>query len=168
MGWAIAERGACEAGGLSPSPCLRRVRRLEEVGVIERYAAPLDASKVGIGLVVFARVSLIAQDAETIEHFTDAIRKLPQVVECHIMAGECDALLRVVAADLDGYRQFQAVHLTRINGVQIVKTDIPLQKIKLSTELPLWCDLAADSLKRFGLPRLVANKACFRLLGTVS
>lgn len=123
--------------GLSPSPCLRRVRQLERDGVIERYAALLDASKVGIGLVVFARISLVAQDAETIDHFTDAIRRLPQVVECHIMAGECDALLRVVAADLDGYRQFQAMHLNRTNGVQTVKTDIPLQRIKLSTELPL-------------------------------
>ncbi len=126
-----------KAVGLSPSPCLRRVRLLEEAGVIERYAALLDASKVGLGLVVFARVSLIAQDAETIDHFTGAIGRLPQVVECHIMAGECDALLRVVAADLDGYRQFQAANLNRKNGVQTVKTDIPLQKIKLSTELPL-------------------------------
>lgn len=123
--------------GLSPSPCLRRVRLLEEAGVIQQYVALIDAQKIGIGLVVFARVSLMAQDAETVEHFAEAMRKLPQVVECHIMAGECDALLRVVAADLDGYRQFQSAHLTRVNGVQTVKTDIPMQKIKLSTELPL-------------------------------
>jgi Lrp/AsnC family leucine-responsive transcriptional regulator len=123
--------------GLSPSPCLRRVRQLERDGVIERYAALLNASKVGIGLVVFARISLVTQDAETIDHFTDAIRRLPQVVECHIMAGECDALLRVVAEDLDGYRRFQAAHLNRSIGVQTVKTDIPLQRIKLSTELPI-------------------------------
>jgi Lrp/AsnC family transcriptional regulator, leucine-responsive regulatory protein len=123
--------------GLSPSPCLRRVRLLEEAGIIERYVALIDASKVGISLVVFARVSLMAQDAETVDHFAEAMRKLPQVVECHIMAGECDALLRVVAADLDDYRRFQSAHLTRVNGVQTVKTDIPMQKVKLSTELPL-------------------------------
>jgi Lrp/AsnC family leucine-responsive transcriptional regulator len=123
--------------GLSPSPCLRRVNRLEESGVIERYAALLDPSKIGINLVVFARVSLVAQDAETVDKFTQAIRSLPQVVECHIMAGECDALLRVVAADLEDYRRFQSAHLTRINAVQTVKTDIPLQKIKLSAELPV-------------------------------
>jgi len=126
-----------EQVGLSPSPCLRRVRRLEEIGVIERYAALLDASKLGINLTVFARVSLISQDAETVEQFSNLMRQLPQVVECHIMAGECDALLRVVATDLDDYRQFQAMHLTRKNGVQMVKTDIPMQKIKLTTELPL-------------------------------
>jgi DNA-binding Lrp family transcriptional regulator len=113
------------------------VNRLEEAGVIERYAALLDPSKIGINLVVFARVSLVAQDAETVDKFTQAIRGLPQVVECHIMAGECDALLRVVAADLDDYRRFQSAHLTRINAVQTVKTDIPLQKIKLSAELPV-------------------------------
>ena len=123
--------------GLSPSPCLRRLRRLEKSGVIDRYAALLDASKVGLGLVIFARVSLVSQDAETVEQFTRAIKDLPHVVECHIMAGECDALLRVVAADLDDYRRFQSSHLTRINAVLSVKTDIPLQKIKLSVELPV-------------------------------
>src|SRR3569833_310220 len=123
--------------GLSASPCLRRLRRLESEGIIERYAAVLNASKVGGGLTVFARISLISQDAEAIEQFTATIRRLPQVVEAHIMAGECDALLREVAADLDAYRQFQSTHLTRKHGVQTVKSDIPMQKIKLSTELPL-------------------------------
>ncbi len=123
--------------GLSPSPCLRRVRLLEEAGVIERYVAVLDAAKVGKGLSVYARIWLKGQDAETVDHFTDAIRQLPQVVECHLMAGDCDFLLRVVAADLDEYRQFQIDHLTRIQGVQSVKTEIPMQKIKLTSELPV-------------------------------
>ena len=123
--------------GLSPSPCLRRVRLLEEAGVIERYVAVLNAAKVGKGLTVFARVWLKGQDAETVDHFTDAIRQLPEVVECHLMAGDCDFLLRVVAADLDEYRRFQMEHLTRIKGVQSVKTDIPMQKIKLTSELPV-------------------------------
>lgn len=125
------------AVGLSPSPCLRRVRLLEEAGVIERYTALLSGAKLGIGLVVFARITLVTQDAEAVEHFATVVRNLPQVVECYIMAGECDALLRVVAADLDDYRRFQSTHLTRANGVQTVKTDIPLQRVKLSTELPL-------------------------------
>jgi Lrp/AsnC family transcriptional regulator, leucine-responsive regulatory protein len=126
-----------EKVGLSPSPCLRRVKRLEDLGVIKRYVALVDANKVGIGLTVFSRISLVAQDAETVETFAQAMNALPQVVECHIMAGECDALLRVVAEDLDGYRAFQIAHLTRKNGVQTVKTDIPMQTVKLSTELPL-------------------------------
>jgi len=123
--------------GLSPSPCLRRVRLLEEAGIIERYVALLNASKIGMGLTVFVRVWLTGQDAETVDRFTECVKNLPEVVECHLMAGDCDFLLRVVAADLDAYRRFQIEHLTRIKGVQSVKTDIPMQKIKLSTELPL-------------------------------
>jgi Lrp/AsnC family leucine-responsive transcriptional regulator len=123
--------------GLSPSPCLRRVRLLEEAGVIERYVAVLNATKVGKGLTVFARVWLKGQDTETVDHFTEAVKKLPAVVECNLMAGDCDFVLRIVAADLDDYRQFQIKHLTRIKGVQSVKTEIPMQKIKLTSELPV-------------------------------
>jgi len=123
--------------GLSPSPCLRRVRLLEEAGVIERYVAVLNATKVGKGLTVFARVWLKGQDVETVDHFTESVKRLPEVVECHLMAGDCDFLLRIVAGDLDDYRQFQIKHLTRIKGVQSVKTEIPMQKIKLTSELPV-------------------------------
>lgn len=122
---------------LSPSPCLRRVRILEEEGVIERYVAVLNPAKVNKGLTIFARVWLTGQDVETVDHFTDIIKDLPEVVECHLMAGDCDFLLRIVAADLDEYRQFQINYLTRIKGVQSVKTEIPMQKIKLTSELPI-------------------------------
>ncbi|MDR6635662.1 DNA-binding Lrp family transcriptional regulator [Phyllobacterium sp. 1468] len=123
--------------GLSPSPCLRRVKLLEEAGIIARYVAVLNASKIGLSLSMFARVWLTAQDAETIDHFMDAMKKLPQVMECYIMLGESDALLRVTAADLDGYRRFQAAHLTRKNGIQNVKTDVPSQIVKQTYALPL-------------------------------
>ncbi|WP_348272928.1 Lrp/AsnC family transcriptional regulator [Mesorhizobium sp. YR577] len=126
-----------ELVGLSPSPCLRRVKLLEEAGIIERYVALLNASKIGMGLTVFARIWLTSQDADTVDHFTDEIKRLPQIVECHLMAGDCDFILRIVAADLDDYRQFQINHLTRIKGVQSVKTEIPMQKIKLTSELPI-------------------------------
>src|SRR3712207_7904394 len=123
--------------GLPPSPCLRRVRRLEEAGVIARYAALLDPAEVGLGMTVFARVWLTGQDEETVGPFVAAVRALPQVVECHLMAGDCDFLLRVLAEDLDDYRRFQAEHLGRIKGVRNIKTDIPMQKVKQSTELPV-------------------------------
>src|SRR6187551_2826700 len=100
--------------GLSPSPCLRRVRLLEEAGVIDRYVAVLDPAKIGLKMTFFARVWLKAQDAETIERFLEAIEELPEVVECYIMLGDCDAMLRVVAADFDDYRRFQSKHLSRI------------------------------------------------------
>lgn len=123
--------------GLSPSPCLRRVRLLEEAGIIERYVALLNPAKIGMGLTVFARVWLTGQDAKTVDHFTNEVRQLSQVVECHLMAGDCDFLLRIVAAGLDDYRRFQVEHLTRIAGVQSIKTEIPMQKVKLTSELPL-------------------------------
>src|SRR3712207_9362850 len=102
--------------GLSPSPCLRRVKLLEEAGVIERYVALLNPAEIGVGLTLFARVWLTAQDEQTVERFTAAIRQSPQVVECHLMAGDSDFLLRVVAKDLDDYRRFQIAHLTRKIG----------------------------------------------------
>jgi DNA-binding Lrp family transcriptional regulator len=123
--------------GLSPSPCLRRVKLLEEAGVIDRYVAVLKASKIGLGLSMFARVWLTAQDAETIDHFMEAMKQLPQVMECYIMLGESDALLRVVVADLEDYRRFQAAHLTRKNGIQNVKTDVPSEIVKQTYALPL-------------------------------
>jgi Lrp/AsnC family leucine-responsive transcriptional regulator len=123
--------------GLSPSPCLRRVKLLEEAGVIERYVALLNPAEIGVGLTLFARIWLTAQDEQTVERFTGMIRRVPQVVECHLMAGDNDFLLRVVVKDLDDYRQFQIAHLTRSNGVQSIKTEIPMQRIKHSTELPL-------------------------------
>jgi Lrp/AsnC family transcriptional regulator, leucine-responsive regulatory protein len=123
--------------GLSPSPCLRRVRQLEEEGVIDRYVALLNPSKVNAGFTVFARVWLAAQDEATVNHFVDTIRKLPQVMECHLMAGDCDFLLRIAVADLDAYRRFQVEHLNRIKGIQSVKTEIPMERIKLTSELPL-------------------------------
>ncbi|CAM4071740.1 Lrp/AsnC family transcriptional regulator [Paracidovorax anthurii] len=123
--------------GLSPSPCLRRVKLLEDAGVIQRYVAVLDPGRIGQGLTVFARIWLKGQDAATVDGFTAAVRDLPQVVECHLMAGDCDFLLRIVAADLDAYRQFQISHLTRIPGVQSVKTEIPMQRVKSTSELPV-------------------------------
>lgn len=123
--------------GLSPSPCLRRVRLLEEAGVIDRYVTILNPAMVGAGLTLFARVWLTAQDAETIEYFISAMKLLPQVMECYIMLGESDALLRVVVSDLDAYRHFQATHLTRANGIQNVKTDLPSQIVKQTYALPL-------------------------------
>jgi len=123
--------------GLSPSPCLRRVKLLEDAGIIDRYVAVLSPVKVGLPLSLFARVWLTAQDAETIDLFIAAMKKLPQVMECYIMLGESDALLRVAVSDLDDYRQFQSTHLTKINGIQNVKTDVPSEIVKQTYVLPL-------------------------------
>ncbi|MDP2697420.1 Lrp/AsnC family transcriptional regulator [Thalassospira sp.] len=123
--------------GLSPSPCLRRVRLLEQAGVISRYVAVVDQTRVGLPLSLFARVWLTAQDTDTIDRFIAAMKQLPEIVECYIMLGESDALLRVVVADLDSYRRFQSAHLTLHNGIQNVKTDVPSETVKQTFALPL-------------------------------
>ncbi|MHA3054878.1 Lrp/AsnC family transcriptional regulator [Acinetobacter sp. ANC 4633] len=124
--------------GLSASPCLRRVKQLEDEGVIEKYVALVDPAKVNLGLTVFARIWLKEQDAKTVNQFVEAITDLPEVVECQLMAGDCDFFLRIVVSDLEAYRQFQIQRLNKITGIQNVKTEIPLQKIKQTTELPLY------------------------------
>lgn len=126
-----------ERVGLSASPCLRRVKQLEEEGVIHHYAALIDPQKVNLGLTVFARIWLKGQDEKTVNHFIDSVMDIPEIVECQLMAGDCDFFLRIVVADLDAYRKFQIQRLNKISGIQNVKTEIPLQKIKLTTALPL-------------------------------
>jgi len=133
----LTNNDLAERVGLSPSPCLRRVRALEAAGTIKGYIAILDPTQLGLGTSVFVRVWLRGQDDETVQRFNESILDLPQVVECHMMAGDCDFLLRVVARDLDAYRRFQAEKLARIEGVQSLKTDIPLQRVKLTASLPL-------------------------------
>lgn len=123
--------------GLSPSPCLRRVKQLEDSGVIDRYVAVVNPAKIGKKLTLFARIWLKAQDEDTIEHFVDEVLKLPEVLECYLMLGDCDVLVRVVAEDIEGYRRFQSEHLSRIKGVQNVKTDVPSQVVRQTSELPI-------------------------------
>ncbi|MBN3080473.1 Lrp/AsnC family transcriptional regulator [Pectobacterium polaris] len=126
-----------EKVGLSPSPCLRRVKQLEESGAIERYVAIVNPATLGLNLSIFVRIWLDSQGEETVGHFCREIKLLPEIVECHLMVGDCDFLLRVVAADLNAYRQFQIKHLARIKGVQSMKTELPMQTIKHTTELPI-------------------------------
>ena len=123
--------------GLSPSPCLRRVKQLEDEGIIEKYVALLNPQKLQLGLTVFARIWLKGQDERTVNQFIDAIMHMPEIVECQLMAGDCDFFLRIVVADLEAYRKFQINHLNKISGIQNVKTEIPLQSVKQTTELPL-------------------------------
>ena len=123
--------------GLSPSSCLRRVKLLEEAGVIQNYTTVVDPQKIVLQLLLFSRIWLVGQDAETIDCFIEAMKELPQVMECYIILGECDAMLKVVVPDLESYRKFQSTHLTKKNGITSVKTDLPSQIIKQSFQLPL-------------------------------
>lgn len=123
--------------GLSPSPCLRRVKRLEEAGVVGRYVALLKPAAIGMSLEIFVRVTLDRQDTESVGTFTDQIQRAERVLECHMLAGDCDFLLRVVAADLAEYQQFVMNFLSQIPGVRNVKTEIPLETVKKTTVYPV-------------------------------
>lgn len=123
--------------GLSQTPCLRRIRNLETAGVIEKYVAVLNPDTLGLGMTFFTRVWLTGQDEATVERFTKDVQRLPNVVECHLMAGDCDFLLRVLAENIAAYRRFQIEYLNSLPGVKSVKTEIPMQRIKYSSEIPI-------------------------------
>ncbi|HUO92966.1 MAG TPA: Lrp/AsnC family transcriptional regulator [Rhizomicrobium sp.] len=123
--------------GLSSSPCLRRIRRLERSGVIARYVAVLDQSKVGLPVSVFVSIKLESQRVEALERFKKAIAKWPEVLECYLMTGPRDYLLRIVAADLEAYERFLKQKLTRVDGVSSIESSFALEQAKYSHVLPI-------------------------------
>jgi Lrp/AsnC family leucine-responsive transcriptional regulator len=123
--------------GLSPAPCLRRVRRLEEEGYIAGYAALLAPDKLDRGLVVYVRIRLRHQTREAIERFERDVVGVPDVLECHAMLGHPDYMLRVAARDLDQYREWFMEHLAPLAGVDTIESQVAFRTIKSTTELPL-------------------------------
>ncbi|WP_321788494.1 Lrp/AsnC family transcriptional regulator [Burkholderia pyrrocinia] len=126
-----------QQAGLSATPCLRRVHLLEEQGVIDAYVALLNPAAVDLRFTAFVRVTLERQDKTTVERFAREMKQAPEVLECHLMAGSYDYLLRVIARDLDDYQRFQMETLTQIEGVRNVETEIPLKRIKQTVRLPI-------------------------------
>jgi len=122
---------------LSESACLRRVRLLEDNGVIERYTMLVSPAAVGINGNVFAEITLNSQKQEDLDAFEAAVRAVPEVMECYLVTGEYDYLLRVVARDTVDYERIHHEHLTRLPGVARVKTSFTLRTVAKKTELPL-------------------------------
>ena len=131
--------------GLSPSPCLRRVRELEETGVIRRFVALLDPGGVGLGVSVFVSVRLERQAENALERFESAVLARPEVMECYLMTGDADYLLRVVVRDVPAYEQFLVQHLTRVPGIASIQSSFALKQVKYTTALPLATGDAAAS-----------------------
>ena len=123
--------------GISPSPCWRRVKKLEKDGVIKRRVTLLDPAIVGLPVSVFVRVSLERQIESALETFENAVLSRSEVMECYLMTGDSDYLLRVVVADLVAYERFMIDHLTRINGVASINSSFALKQVKYRTALPL-------------------------------
>ena len=122
---------------LSPSPCLRRVKSLEERGYIRGYMAVLDRARVNRGMYVHVMVSLTSQRQETLETFERAVADLPEVLECYLMAGESDYLLAVAVADLDAYHRFFRERLGEVPGVASLRSLISMKTVKYTTALPV-------------------------------
>lgn len=129
-----------DAVGLSASPCLRRVRHLEKTGVIRGYVTLVDQRSVGLPVSIFVNVTLEKQIEVALEAFESHIRACPEVMECYLMTGDADYLLRVVTADLSAYERFLMDHLTRIPDVASIKSSFSLKQVTYRTALPLVSD----------------------------
>src|SRR5882757_4238846 len=123
--------------GLSVSPCHRRVKLLEERGVISRYIATVDQKSLGLHVSVFISIKLARQKEEDLNRFARAISKWDEVLECYLMTGNRDYLLRVVAADLSSYEAFLKNKLTRLDGIASIESSFALSQVKYSIALPV-------------------------------
>ena len=123
--------------GLTAPPCLRRVRALEEAGVIRGYHADLDAPSLGFSITVFAMVSLKSQAEEDLRAFEQHIATLPEVRECHMLNGEIDFILKIVSKDLQSFQEFLTSKLTPAPNVASVKTSLTIRTAKSEPGVPL-------------------------------
>ena len=122
---------------LSESACLRRVRSLEESGLIDRYAALVSQPKVGLSGNVFVFIGLHREEESELAAFEDAVRNIPEVMECYLMTGEFDYLLRVVVSDMADFERLHRDALTRLPGVARVNSSVAIRTVQKKTELPL-------------------------------
>ena len=122
---------------LSPAACFERVRRLRERKVITGYAALVDPAKVGRGLLIFVEVHLDRTTGEVFDAFAEAVRRQPEVLECHMVAGGFDYLIKARVGDMDAYRAFLGDVLEKMPGVRETRTYAVLEEVKATTVLPL-------------------------------
>tara|TARA_R110002074_G_scaffold8175_5_gene34176 strand:+ start:634 stop:1095 length:462 start_codon:yes stop_codon:yes gene_type:complete len=122
---------------LSPSACHRRVRRLEKDGYIRDYVALLDARKLGVPTTVFVEITLQGQADEVLEAFEKSVARIPDVLECHLMAGTADYLLKVVAEDTEDFARIHRQYLARLPGVGQMQSSFALRTVCNTTALPI-------------------------------
>ena len=133
----LSNRDLAKKVSLSPSPSWRRLRALEEAGVISHYSAVVNREKVGLSIMGFAHVTLHDHRAENVKKFDRAILGAPQVLECHATSGEHDYMLKVVAPDMASYQDFLSGYLLKIGVVRTVNTSFVLKQQKSTTALPM-------------------------------
>lgn len=133
----LTNQDLAERVALSPSPCLRRLKRLEEAGVIRGYVALLDPDRLGLGLLAFVSVKLEKRGKMPMEEFRASVQSWPEVLACYAMTGEMDYLLQVQVEDLQHFSRFVMDQLLRQPGVMDVRSSFALERIKETTALPL-------------------------------
>lgn len=134
----ISNQELAERIGLSPSPCLRRVRALEEAGIIAGYRALLDAKALGLSLIAFISISMDRHTPERFENFEARIAAMPEVLECSLITGrDADYQLKVIVRDMDAFQELLLHKLTRIEGVSGVHSSFVLRQVVERTALPL-------------------------------
>ena len=133
----ITNSALAESVHLSPSACLRRVRRLESEGVIAGYVALLEREAIGFGTTVFVEISLTGQQEELLDAFEAAVAMVPEVMSCHLMAGNADYLLKVVVADVADYERIHRNYVARLPGVAQVRSSFALRAVKETTAIEL-------------------------------
>jgi Lrp/AsnC family transcriptional regulator len=123
--------------GLTQPPCWRRIKRLEELGLIQSRVALLNQEKLGLNVTVFARVKLAAHNRHMLPEFEEEINTFPEVLECYTMMGEYDFLLKIVTRDIQSYENFFRKHLSQMTAFHDVNSNVALSKVKYTTALPL-------------------------------
>ncbi len=123
--------------GLSASPCLRRVRLMEKAGIIKRYVAMVDQQSVGLPVSVFISLKLESQRQQMLANFGKMVARWPEVLECYLMTGPRDYLLRVVVEDLAAYERFLKQKLTRVEGIASIESSFALEQVKYTNVLPV-------------------------------
>ena len=123
--------------GLSPSPCLSRHKRLEASGVIKTYVALLSPEKIGATVSVFIQITLDRQSEDVLDVFERTVQEFPEVMECYLMSGDADYLLRVVVRDTGDLKNFVVDKLSRTRGVAKIRSSFALKQVKYNTSLPL-------------------------------
>lgn len=126
-----------EKVGLSQTPCHRRIDRLERDGIIKARIALVDRAKVGLHAHVFVQVKLDAHGRANLDQFTSAIEDLPEVLECYVLMGTFDFMLRIVARDIQAYERFFFDKLSQLPGIQEINSTVALSEIKATTVLPI-------------------------------
>ena len=142
---ALQEDGAlsiadlAERLGMTPPPCWRRVRRLKDVGVLTGQVWLVDPESVGLDVTIYATVKLASHDAKATAAFREEVKNLPEILECYILLGSVDALLKIVVPDIKYYENFFYKKLSQMPGVRSVNSNVILTEVKKTSKLPLEC-----------------------------